>query len=236
MSSSPVQLSGGAFQDAEGNVLADGYLTFELSQDAQANSVDQICSGSIIKILLDDDGNIQSSPAQYMWPNDVLTPSGTFYVVSGYTAAGQRVWGPNAQQVLSTSNPYDVGGWTPGATGGTSNSPVSTYDILMFLQGLYNANQIVILLQLERQVRFLTNFSPSTATIGTNPTSTVTFTINKNGGSVGTVSINTSGSATFSGSAVVFNAGDILSVIAPGTTDATAANVSILLSGLVTGA
>lgn len=234
MSDTVVQLSGGEFQDANGDVLANGYLLFRLSQDAVANSSEQICSNIDIKILLDDDGNVQSDPAQYLWPNDVLSPSGTFYMVSGYTAAGQRVWGPNAQQVFSTPSPYDIGAWVPGAVS-TAGVSVPTYDIGMFLQGEYTASQYVILLPLERQVRFAANFAPSQAACGTDPTGTPVFTINQNGTQVGTITFATDGTATFSSSGALFNAGDVLTVVAPSDTDDTLANVGILLSGMITG-
>lgn len=235
--SSVVQLSGGNFQDSEGNVLNEGYLLFELSQDAQANSTDQICAGRVIKILLDNSGNVQSSPAQSIWPNDALTPAGTFYIVRGYTAQGELVWGPNAQQVFSTPSPYNLNSWVPNYISNLNGS-TPTYDIGIFLQGSYTANQLVVLLKLERQVRFQANFLPSTATIGTNPTSIITFPINQNGVQIGSLAINTSGVATFStnsSSGVLFNTGDILEIVAPATTDATAANVGIILSGLITG-
>lgn len=110
-----VQLIGGAFQDAEGNPVANGFLLFELSEDSRANSISEICSGTKPKILLDANGNIQSTPAQYIWPNDVLTPTETYYTVTGYKVNGQRVWGPCYQRVLSTPSPFDVGTWTPNA-------------------------------------------------------------------------------------------------------------------------
>lgn len=107
------QLSGGGFQDALGNPLALGYLLFMLSQDAQVNGSTQIAAGFTVKIDLDSGGNITSSPAQSIWPNDVLSPAGTFYLVSAYSANGQLVWGPNAQQVLSSPSPYNIGVWVP---------------------------------------------------------------------------------------------------------------------------
>jgi hypothetical protein len=234
MTSTTVQLSGGAFQDSNGAIIANGYLLFELSQDAQVNTTEQICAGYKVKVLLDSNGNIQASPAQYMWPNDVLTPAGTFYLVSGYTAQGQLVWGPNAQQVFSTPSPYNVGLWTPN-TVSIAGNPVPTYDIGIFLQGYFVASQLLILMPLERQVRFAANFYPSVAACGVNPTGTVIFTIYKNGASVGTVSIAPTGSATFSSAGTVFNTGDVLTVTAPSSTDATLQNVGILLSGTITG-
>lgn len=108
MSSSPVTLSGGAFQDSEGNLLANGYLKFVLSQDASVNS-SNICSGVTITIALDSSGNVVGGSE--IWGNDVLSPVNTFYKVTGYTAGGQPAWGPNNQQVVGTS--FNLGNWVP---------------------------------------------------------------------------------------------------------------------------
>jgi hypothetical protein len=114
MAATKAQLSGGAFQDVSGNPLANGFLLMKISQDGQVNYGTQVCAGSVLKVLLDANGNVLSSPAQFAWPNDVIYPSGTFYNVSAYSAEGQLVWGPNAQQVLSTPSPYNIGVWVPG--------------------------------------------------------------------------------------------------------------------------
>lgn len=126
------QLTGGGFQDALGNALANGYLEMELSQDAVTSDSTQVASGYTIRINLDTDGNIITSPSQSVWPNDVLAPTGTFYNVSAFSSEGQLVWGPNAQQVFSTPSPFDIGSWIPGAVnifGGTSGITLQTNDI-----------------------------------------------------------------------------------------------------------
>ena len=118
MSASPVQLTGGAFQDSEGDVLANGYLTFLLSQDGSVSGVGNICSGIEIKIQLDSMGNVAAStstpPAadQYIWGNDAISPANTFYKVTGYTSEGQPSYGPNNQQVTG-SGTFDLGTWVP---------------------------------------------------------------------------------------------------------------------------
>lgn len=109
------QLIGGGFQDVLGNPLSDGYLILELSQDAQVNGNTQIAAGYKITINLDANGNVVISPAQFVWPNDVMLPPGTFYIVSAFSSSGQLVWGPNPQQVLSSPSPFDIGTWTPAA-------------------------------------------------------------------------------------------------------------------------
>jgi hypothetical protein len=106
--SSPCTITGGAFQDSEGNVLALGYLTFRLSQDASVND-SNICSGVEIRIALDSSGNVVGGSS--IWGNDVLSPVNTFYRVTGYTAKGQPAWGPNNQQIVGSS--FDLGSWIP---------------------------------------------------------------------------------------------------------------------------
>ena len=228
--STTVQLTGGNFQDTQGNVLNLGYLTFTLSQDAQANSTTEICAGREIKILLNSSGSISTSPAQYMWPNDVLTPANTFYVVRGYTSAGQLVWGPNSQQVLSSPSPFDVGAWQPNSVN-TSPQNVVTYDIGVFFPGQTAGNQLLLLIPVERQVTFAANMVPSVSACGTNPTGSVLVTLNKNGVSFGTLTIATSGVGTFSTTATTFSAGDVLTMYGPSSADSTWANIGITLSG-----
>jgi hypothetical protein len=230
-----VELSGGAFQDVSGNVLSLGYLLMSLSQDGQVNGSTQIAAGVEIKIALDANGNVDTTVAQDVWPNDVISPANTFYTVSAYTAEGQLVWGPNSQQVFSAPSPYNVGAWIPAETS-TSSTPVVTYDVGVFFPGQYLANQVILLLPLERTVRFAVNMAPSVASCGTSPTASSTITLNKNGVQFGTLTIGTTGAATFaSSSGVVFDAGDVLTVIAPAAADATLANLGILLSGTVAG-
>lgn len=108
-----VQITGGGFQDAEGNPLAGGSLVFQLSQDSSVNNGTEIAAGIKISVLLDSGGNV--SGTVNIWPNDVISPANTFYNVTAYTANGQLVWGPNSQQVLSSPSPFNIGAWVPGS-------------------------------------------------------------------------------------------------------------------------
>jgi hypothetical protein len=105
------QLTGGAFQDSEGNPLVDGYLELKLSAVAVSGTV-QVVPVSIT-IPLDDSGNVVTDPTYSVVPNDQLTPSDTYYLASAFTSAGQRVWGPNAIRILSSPSPFDLGGVAP---------------------------------------------------------------------------------------------------------------------------
>lgn len=108
-----VQLTGGAFQDAEGNVLALGKLIMRLSADGSVSGTGQISSGVEITINLDVSGNVVASPAQSVWGNDQLLPVNSYYTVTGYNAKGQRCWGPNNQMVNGSGGSFDVGTWIP---------------------------------------------------------------------------------------------------------------------------
>ena len=114
MPATKTSLQGGGFQDAEGGVLANGYLIMELSQDATVVGVGNVAAGIAITIQLDGNGNVlnATSPGQQVWGNDNLLPVNTFYRVTGYTAAGQPAWGPNNQQVMGGS-PFNLGTWVP---------------------------------------------------------------------------------------------------------------------------
>jgi hypothetical protein len=110
MPATMTELTGGHFQDAEGNVLANGYLKMILSTDGGISGVGMVCAGITITINLDANGSVIAG--QYVWGNDVITPVNSYYTVTGYTAAGQPAFGPNLQQVISGAT-FDVGTWVP---------------------------------------------------------------------------------------------------------------------------
>ena len=141
--SSKVQLTGGAFQDSEGNVLVDGYLKLRLSQDASVSGVGNICSGVEITIQLDASGNAVTSPAQYVWGNDNLLPINTYYRVTGYTQSGQPAWGPNNQQIVG-SGTFDLGTWVPNQVISWNPPPSG---ITFENSGTPNSSQIVLNLE-----------------------------------------------------------------------------------------
>lgn len=113
-------------------------------------------------------------------------------------------------------------------------SATQPYDIPSIFIGQPPASQVLLLLTIARPVSFAANFAGSTGSVGTNPAATATFTVLKNGTSIGTASISTGGVVTFTtsgGAAQSFVAGDVLEVTAPATQDTTLANVSITLVG-----
>ena len=114
---SKVQLVGGPFQDALGNPLSNGYLLMQLQHDAVALNVGQIVGQAAVQIPLDINGYIQGTVTGnpiYIWPNDILSPSGGNYLIWAYDSGNRLVWdNPQVQQVLSTTNPFNVNVWIP---------------------------------------------------------------------------------------------------------------------------
>ena len=72
------------------------------------------------------------------------------------------------------------------------------------------------------------------STVGTNPTSSFALDVQQDGVSIGTITVSTGGSVTAtttSGTAKSIAAGDVITVIAPGSADATAANMAFTIIG-----
>ncbi|WP_066560983.1 hypothetical protein [Croceicoccus bisphenolivorans] len=70
--------------------------------------------------------------------------------------------------------------------------------------------------------------------VGTNPTNSFALDIKQNGTTIGTISVSTGGvvtATTVGGTAKSITAGDCITVIAPGTADATAANMAFTILG-----
>ncbi len=108
----------------------------------------------------------------------------------------------------------------------------SVYDVTIWDSGRPAASELLARFDMPRTVSFGTNFNGSVASAGTAATASSAYTIEKNGASVGAITFG-AGATTgaFSGAAVTFNAGDVLTLIAPSSRDATLANVAITFSG-----
>lgn len=145
MTASKVQLTGGHFQDAEGNLLANGYLKMKLNQDGTVPGVCNVCSGIEISIQLDGSGSVVTSPTQSVWGNDAVMPVNSYYVVTGYTEQGQPAWGPNIQQVIG-SGPFDVGTWIPNQVISWTN-PNAGRQLSLQNNGVLNSSQNVLNLE-----------------------------------------------------------------------------------------
>lgn len=104
-------------------------------------------------------------------------------------------------------------------------------DFAAFSSGTLTASQVVYRIAVSHAVSFTTNLVGSQGTAATASTGTATLSVQKNGMQFGTVVFTASATATFTGTATSFAAGDVLSIVAPSSPDATLAGVGITLSG-----
>lgn len=122
----------------------------------------------------------------------------------------------------------DLGGGGVRVTGSASGG-ASEADLGMFFPGAPGANQLMFKFVANRSAQFPANFTGSRGHIGTNPTGTYTLTVASNGATIGTVAISTGGVFTFAttaGAIIAVDPGDVIVVTAPGSTDATAADIA----------
>jgi hypothetical protein len=75
-------LSGGAWQDAEGNPLALGSVQVYLQQDVLVGSV-QLCAGIKDSLSLDSSGNVIGNPT--LW-------GPVIYQAVAYSVKGEKAW------------------------------------------------------------------------------------------------------------------------------------------------
>jgi hypothetical protein len=115
----------------------------------------------------------------------------------------------------------DFGGLIDYAIGGAASNNILSNEVL--------TDHPVI-----RAFTFAANFAGSYASVGTNPAATFVLTVSKNGATIGTISIATTGVATFAttgGTTVSFAAGDLFTVTAPSTVDASIARLRYTFKG-----
>jgi hypothetical protein len=107
------------------------------------------------------------------------------------------------------------------------------FDLMAFYPGVPTASALVTRVPVARAVTFPSGLTGSVGKASVAATASTAFDIQKNGTSVGTMTFAASAtSATFTAaSAISLAAGDILSIVAPGTADATLASVGIVLAG-----
>lgn len=157
-----VQVIGGNFQDPQGTVVANGYLTLELCSDSQSTSpLAQIVGGLVTKIPLDNNGNIAGTAM--VFPNDTLNPANSCYLVEVFKQDGTRAWkSPQYQQILSSPNPFDVTVWVPGSDAGCGcgsgqGGGLCPSGILLQTNGINNVDQCQLSLEAGSDITLTDN-------------------------------------------------------------------------------
>jgi hypothetical protein len=148
-----------------------------------------------------------------VWVDGLLE---TDYSVAGATLTFGSA-PPNGAAIVA----WDIGG------GGTP------YDIGVYFPGQPEAGAILLQLVASRAFTLPADLTGSQGYAGTAPMAQADLEIQKNGASIGTITFAASANtATYTfASAVTFAAGDRLTVIAPGSQDASLADISITFKG-----
>jgi hypothetical protein len=141
--------------------------------------------------------------------------------------------------VTTLNSTTSAHGLLPKLGGGTTNflradgAWASTpYDLALFAPGVPTVSALIMRFLFNRSVSFPSGLTGSVASAGTAATASTVFNLAKNGSAIGTLTFaaaGTTGSFSFA-SAVSVASGDVLTVTAPATPDATLANISVTLT------
>lgn len=109
------------------------------------------------------------------------------------------------------------------------------FDVHAFYPGVPSASAIVLRVPVARAVGFVADLVGSYGKASAAATGSTAFDITKNGTTIGTATFaaaaTTATFTTASGAAQTLAAGDVLAIVAPGTADATLADVGFVLAG-----
>lgn len=110
---------------------------------------------------------------------------------------------------------------------------IQPYDIGVTQEGVLTASQVLLRYVFPRIVEFPIDLTDSRCVAGVAATAITTFSIQKNGGSIGSLQFAAAATtATFTmASAQTFAPGDVLTVVAPASADATLASLGLTLAG-----
>lgn len=192
------------------------------------------------------------------WNNDgTLASGGKVYVYEPGTTTLKNSWTDSTQAsantnpvILDSKGEADI--WTSGLCKinvlqsdnvQVTGYPVdnvgggqSSYDISGFLSGKPTNGEIVLRLPMVRAVTLDVNFAGSRGSASVAATASTTYVIAQNGTTIGTMvfALGATTASFVAAAAVTLADGDILSVTAPATADATLANVGFILVGNIT--
>lgn len=131
--------------------------------------------------------------------------------------------------------------YTDGTTNGltvlleTGSGAVRPYDVGTFCVGVPNNGELLLRFNYVRAVTLPAALAGSRVTAGVAATAQTDFDVRVNGASIGTIRFAAAGTvATFlSFSATSIAVNDVLEIVAPGTADATLADISFTLAGVL---
>ncbi len=179
-------------------------------------------------------GLINASAAAWIPPTTTFASppgapvTGSVYMFTDALTSGANVGGGSSLSICRWSG----SAWVP--------IVASPYDLVCSLVGKPGAGATVLIFTAVRAVTFPANFSGSYGSVGVANTATAVYTAKNGSTTIGTITLTVGGSpavvtftfATTSGTAKSFAAGDRLTIIAPGSQDATLSDVGFTLAGV----
>lgn len=152
------------------------------------------------------------------------------YQVKARTAAGTGISVGPGETTFAILNGADVE--SIGFSGAGGSAP---YDIGNFFNGQPTSSEVIMRFVAGRTITFAANFVGSQFKAGVAATASSVFTITRNGSNVGTITVGASGTSgtwtSSGGGAVTYVAGDVGTIVAPSSPDATLANLDWTLVG-----
>ena len=127
--------------------------------------------------------------------------------------------------------------YTDGTTDGlsviTQGGTVKPYDIATYCGGAPANGEVLLRINIVRSIRLPASLAGSRVTAGTAATATADFDLQVNGSSIGTIRFAAAGNvASFIGfSLLTINPNDQIRLVAPGTADATLADIAFTFAG-----
>jgi hypothetical protein len=192
---------------------------------------------------VDTSGNVSrvtTSGANTLW--SIVWTGSAFGAI---TRVAPVLWGSADIIAAQSSAAYSATYYAPDARFEASESRIVAieahttslpYDSTIWQAGLPGASQVLLNTKMARAVAYAANFAGSTcAPSDVAATASAVFSIKKNGTTVGSATYAASGTvATFTsvgGAAVSFAVGDVLTVVAPASQDATLSGIALVLAG-----
>lgn len=117
---------------------------------------------------------------------------------------------------------------------GDLQTVLKSFDLIVWKSGRPTASEVIYKAKIPRTVTFQMNFTGSTGVSVENATSSTTFSIKKNNTQIGTANFAAGTNvATFTmASDTIFEPTDIITIVAPSSSDTTLAGISFILQGL----